>query len=218
METTVIALAVVGFIVLIGLLVIYSIKKEKQRTKDLQERAGSLNLAFFPNDDLELLASLHEMHLFSQGRGRQLKNVIQAGTDDVDIYIFDYQYTTGGGKSSSTWQQTVMLFRSPSLQLPAFTLRPENVFHKIGSAFGAQDIDFDAFPDFSDHYLLKGPDEAAVRSVFGEQVLYTFEQNHGYCVESQAGDLIVYRTNKRVPPDQIQAFMEEGVRIYGLFK
>lgn len=214
----VIALAVVGFIVLIALLVFYSVKKEKQRTKDLQERAGGLNLAFFPQDELNLKESLGQMHLFTQGRSRRLTNVIQAGTDDVDIYIFDYQYTTGGGNSSSTWRQTVMLFRSASLQLPTFALRPENVFHKIGSAFGMQDIDFDAFPDFSEKYLLKGPDETVVRDLFGENVLYTFEQNPGYCVEGRDGDLIVYRSSKRVPPDQIQAFMEEGVRIYGLFK
>ncbi len=31
---------------------------------------------------------------------------------DVKVQIFDYTYSTGGGKSSHTWKQTVFLFES----------------------------------------------------------------------------------------------------------
>jgi len=42
------------------------------------------------------------------------------------------------------------------LKLPFFELKPENTFHKIGQVFGYQDIDFEAFPNFSKGYLLRG--------------------------------------------------------------
>jgi hypothetical protein len=46
--------------------------------------------------------------------------------------------------------------------MPHFALRPEKAWHKIGSWFGHQDIDFDSHPRFSSTYLLRGGDESAI--------------------------------------------------------
>ena len=58
---------------------------------------------------------------------------------------FDYRYTTGSGKNSHTYRQTVVFFRSPEVDLPQFELKPQSFLHGIGKLFGYQDIDF-AFP------------------------------------------------------------------------
>ncbi|MEC9473853.1 MAG: hypothetical protein VX584_04130, partial [Actinomycetota bacterium] len=65
------------------------------------------------------------------------------------------------------------------LQLPTFVIRPENLFHKIGSTFGYQDIDFDAHPTFSKRYLLRGPDEEAIRNTFTDEFLSSYERHKG---------------------------------------
>ena len=164
------------------------------------------------------MPSLHTFPLFSKGHNRKISNVIKGDTEAIDIFVFDYEYTTGHGNSRNTSRQTVMLFRTADLRLPSFALRPENVFHKIGNLFGYQDIDFEQAQDFSSRYLLKGQDEAAVRDLFTQNVLFTYEQNQGWCTEGDDDTLVVYRASKRVAPDDIPMFMDDGISLFALFK
>ncbi len=112
----------------------------------------------------------------------------------------------------------MLVFDSDKLQLPRFLLRPENLFDKIESAFGYKDINFDTAPVFSKKYLLRGENEAAVRNTFNGGILQYYEQHPGLSTEADGKKLIFYRTSKIVPPDKIQAFLQEGYDAFELFK
>ena len=109
-------------------------------------------------------------------------------------------------------------FQSSNLCLPEFELRPEHFFHKIGQALGYSDIDFETHPEFSRRYLLRGPDEAAIRDFFQPELLSFFESNQGVSLEASGDRLIYYRARKRIKPEEVRAFMEEGFRVYGAVK
>jgi hypothetical protein len=130
----------------------------------------------------------------------------------------DYKYTTGGGRSSHTWYQTVLAIESDKLRLTRFVLRPENIFDKIGSVFGKKDINFETAPVFSKRYILRGNNEESIRSLFNEGLLQYYEQHLGLSTEGDGTKLIYYRTSKRVPPDKIQFFLQEGYDLFNLFK
>jgi hypothetical protein len=83
---------------------------------------------------------------------------------------------------------------------------------------GYQDIDFESNPAFSKKYLLRGPDDAAVRSAFTMRVLMFFEAEEGLCVEGDGRALIVYRHSTRVKPEALREFIDKGIRIAGLFR
>ncbi len=102
--------------------------------------------------------------------------------------------------------------------LPVFILRPENLFDKIGSAFGKKDINFETSPLFSKRYLLRGDDEASIRRIFNEWTLQYYEQHPGLSTEGDGQKLIYYRVSKSVTPDKIESFLQEAYEIYGLFK
>ncbi len=102
--------------------------------------------------------------------------------------------------------------------LPNFTLRPENLFHKIGQVFGYQDIDFEAHPEFSKRYLLRAENESEVRRTFSTDVLSFYESDQKLSTEAAARQLIHYRAAKRVPPDEIAEFIKQGVRVLTLFR
>jgi hypothetical protein len=190
----------------------------KKRAKALQALAPALSFTFTASGDDMLIGELGEFHLFSQGYRRRISNVLQGKFNLVPVTVMDYKYTTGGGKSSHTWTQTVLVFDSDKLQLPRFLLRPENLFDKIESAFGYKDINFDTAPVFSEKYLLRGENEAAVRSAFNAGILQYYEQHPGLSTEADGKKLIFYRTSKVVPPDKIQAFLQEGYDAFELFK
>ena len=79
--------------------------------------------------------------------------------------------------------------------------------------FGYQDIDFEASEEFSRHYLMRGPDERAIRAAFGAEAIGFFAQNPGWSVESFGGSLAVYRTARRCKPEEIQPFLAEAASV-----
>lgn len=204
-----------GFIVLIVGGIIYSMVAEKKRRADLMETAESLGLAFIPDGDDRLLASLGEFKLFSQGRSRKMKNLIQGDSGEVKIAIFDYQYTVGNGKNSSTHRQSVISLQSSELTSPDFSMRPEGMFDKIGSALGFQDIDFESHPEFSRLFVLQSSNEEAIRNYFQAPLLEFFEKKPGISVEAQSGAMFFYRPRKKIHAREIKDHLSQAYEIFG---
>lgn len=209
-------------VILAGVAVIVWIANtmEKNRISALEAVAQELGLDFIDKPGKDFAHHIGKTRLFNQGRSRRATNVMQGEANGVAVSIFGYWYTTGHGKRSHTHSQTVICFHSEQMNLPDFELRPEHLFHKIGSAFGYNDIDFASHPTFSKKYLLRGPNEEAIRDLFEPEKLEFFE-NLGkplVSIEAEASRLIFYRAGKRLKPGYIRDFMEEGFRVYGLFR
>jgi hypothetical protein len=190
-----------------------------KRANEVGLAARDMGLSFIRKVDPMLLSRLEGFHLFSQGHSKTISNLIHGEINGTEVMIFDYRYTVGGGKSSSTHSQTVICMRSDRLNLPAFSLRPENVLHRIGSVFGYQDIDFSESPAFSEKYLLRGPNEQAIRAVFNRRVLSFFEDFYinTFCTEADGNQLIYYRENDSIKPDSIRSFLSRGFEVLNIF-
>lgn len=201
-------------IALITIGIIVAMWQEKKRREQLGLLAEELGLVFQPDGDPQHHKQVNSFALFSQGGGRKISNLILGETDEVNIALFDYQFTTGSGKQKQTHRQTVASLQSPSLQCPNFTMRPEGMFDKIGGAFGMQDIDFESHPDFSNMFLLKG-DETQVREFFTPEVLSFFETQKGISVEARPGALIFYRARSRVKPAEMKDLLTQAYHIFG---
>ena len=213
--TTVIIITAV--FLLVGFLCFIFWRMGKKRTEQFALISAELKLNFFPKGSTSLFERLKPFHLFSKGRSRKIKNLMEGEANKVELAIFDYQYTTGGGDNSHTYRQSILFFRSPKLNLPDFSLRPENVFHKIGSAFGYKDIDFETHPLFSKSYLLRGDNEAAIRGLFNNELLNFIESQQKISIEGSGDQLVFYRHKKRVKPEEVEEFMEEGFKVFELF-
>ena len=174
-------------------------------------------------------------------RGRKITNMLygdaeQLGlTEDVEVRIFDYKYTKGVLQHSETLEQTVIYFRSPQLNLPTFTLQPEVVGDKINPLVQTfRDIDFEsgqAAVQFSGKYVLKGKDERKVRALFTDEVLALFASKDSVVTQGSGDQLVLFRCEGVLPdkhptwgyvltkiePEDIPAFMKEGLEVFRLF-
>lgn len=200
------------------------LRHQKERTAQFKQISDRMGFLFYPKGDDAFLENLAGLHLFSQGHSKKVNNLLHGvsgqlgATDQVEVGIFAYRYVTGGGQHSRAVRQTVIAFRSPQLHLPEIALRPQNLFHRIGGVFGYQDIDFDAHPKFSKKYLLRGNDEQKIREVFTHELLAFFETEEGISVEAGGDQLIFYRGGKRIRPEDVRSFMEEGLQVFRLFR
>ena len=221
MSPLLIPLAII--LILVGVLFLRTMWKwEEQQLKKFKDFAEQMGMEFSAKGDSALLESLSAFDLFSQS-GVKITNVLHGDSEqlgygeDFEVRILEHIYSS----DDSTISQTVIFFRSPQLSLPDFSMRPEHVFHKIGSVLGYQDIDFESHPtavEFSKKYLLRGKDEQKIRALFTDTVLTFFSVDRDKVWLEGSGDqLILYRAWRGIKPEDIPAFMKEGFGVFRVF-
>ncbi len=210
-------LIVGGVAVFVVAMVVFARWNEKRRTGQLQQSAEALGLDFRPAGDPELQQRLSGFKLFQQGRSRKLRNLVVGDTGDINISIFDYQYTVGGGNHQATLVQTVALLESPTLDIPPFLLKPESMFDKLGGVLGLHDdIDFDEYPEFSNMYVLQSPDESGVRELFHTELVETLQEKKRTSIEAVPGLVIIYTSRQRKKAPQLREFFGEALELLNL--
>ena len=210
-------------LICIGLLAFLRWQSGRQRTKKLSNLAEQMRMKFSKRGNNKLSGALSGLDLGYEGKATE--NVLHGDSgqlgyeDEFQVWVADYMQQSG----KSILRQTVILFRSPELSLPQFSMRPENLAKKIAFRFyhGYKDIDFEyhqAGAEFSKKYLLGGAVESEVRTLFTDKVLNFFATHPDkLCVAGLGGKLILYRPAQSIKPENIAAFMEEGLEVFRLF-
>ncbi|HEX2189732.1 MAG TPA: hypothetical protein VHG51_12575 [Longimicrobiaceae bacterium] len=213
MQLAAVLLVFAGIAALVGGIVAVGRAVERKRAEEMRGAAEALGWSFEAAPPLEVIPGLERFTLFGQGRDRRIRNFMAGSRGDVRAALFDYHFTTGSGKSTAHWRQTVLYLRAEGLALPDFSLRPEHVLHKIGSVFGYQDIDFADRPRFSGACLLRGRDEAAIRAAFGPEVTGFFEAHPGLCADGGGDELLVWRSGKQARRPEVPGLAERGAEL-----
>ena len=213
------------FIIILVLLAFYFFwYPQLRRSENLRKIAIDLNIPFYPKGDDSLYDHLEYFHLFSMNSKSRITNMLHQEDEETELAFFDFDFTfeIGGGGSrdngisyyANRYQQSVVYFCSPKLDLPQFVLQPEKKFHQFSDL---QDIDFSSHTKFSDDYLLQGNPEESVRNLFNDQLLDFFESKPRLCVEGGANQMLFYRLNERVSPNNLNQFLEEGMQVLAKF-
>ena len=202
---------------LVAGIVIWQIRADRQRTELLRTVAQTMGFSYEETFDADALTQLAgAMPVMNRGHSRKIQRMMRGKLADRDAAIFDYRFTTGGGKSSHTHLQTVVLFPDPVTGLPDFELSPENFLHRVAEAFGYQDLDFPENEEFSKLYLLRGPDEPAIRKLFRSDVLAFLGGAPRWHVQTHGGRLAIFREGKFTQPADMPSYAAEALRIAGL--
>lgn len=185
------------------------------RQQALEKVAFQLGMNFSATDEWGLKTLLRDFKLFKRGGRRKILNMMQhqSALNEMDIRIFDYQFTVSTGNSSRTFKQTVFFVESKKLGLPQFLMKPENFLHRIAAYLGFEDIDFEEYPKFSTQYYLKGEDEDYIRGTLNDDFLKFFSIERNWYLEGLNYYLIFYKFNKLLPPTNIKDFHRKGLKL-----
>jgi hypothetical protein len=191
----------------------------RARARKIEKLALSLGLTFrgaASDADSTLPAGCYVAEI---GHDRVVSNVLEAArSDDLNLILFDYQYTVGRkDKSRYFIHQTITRVQSGLFHLPAFILFPETFLAKMGKMLGRPDINFPESPEFSRKYILRGQDEAAVRALFTPALRQALESQDRRTIEGAGSLLFVFRARRRLNPKQLPARIEQDKRIAALF-
>lgn len=206
------------FVAIIAIAIVVGYYLEKKRTEQLAAAAAELGFEFLLKTDNGFLGQAGNSEMFKRGHSHTYSNILRGVTNDLKVTIFDFRYVTGSGKHKQTHNQTAVAFQFDGPTLPTFTLEPEHFGHRIAQWFGSQDIDFESHPKFSKGYLLRGPDEDAIRELFRPDVLEFFEEEPGACVAGVGNHVVYFRHRTRIDPAKIRQLLEAGFRVYGTLR
>ena len=209
-------LAFVGGITYTG--VVRMRRSEARRTRQIE--AALSGLGFTLHEELEELhvRFVGSFKIGQHGDSREIANRFESTLyADGITTLMDYSFWKGSGKHRHVIRQTLALISDKRYELPSFVLAPENFFSRFKENFGAQDIDFEAFPNFSQMFNLRGDDEAAVRALFTPAIIRELERHPGITLEGRAGNLLIFRFKKRVKPENFPRFLEEAQQLAQLF-
>jgi hypothetical protein len=210
---------IIVFVVFFGGLIWLLFYLDRRRSDKIQAIVTRLGFTFRRKPTDADKALIVGCHIANAGQSHVTSNIIEvAQTDELKLTLFDHVYTVGYGKSSQQYKQTVSRMQSPVLNLPSFVLFPETFFSKIGKLFGGADINFPESPQFSKKYILRGPDEAAIRSLFTPALLQFLERQERALTIDAAGDtLFAHRTSRRAKPEEYEAYVAEAKQILAQF-
>jgi len=211
-----VCLGILSALTFVGAVMWWSHLAEKKRTAAFEEHAVQLGLHFVDDPTSQAYSQFEGFKLFSRGRRQKIRNLIEGDSGDVKISIFDYNFVTGGGKSTKHHNQTIVALQSHLLNCPEFSMRPQGFFDKIGGVLGLQDIDFESHPEFSKLFVLKGPDETAIRNYFAPTVLDYFEGHAGNSLEGAGQTMFFYRSEVCRKPEELRDMLSEAYEAYGV--
>lgn len=212
-------LIIVGVISLVITIVVFAYIADQKRTAAIEDAAKELGLTYQKDGNgTSIQGETSVFQLMNRGRSRKHRNVIIASTDEVTIRLFDYRFTTGGGKNSKTHHQTVALIRSPALQIPTFQARPEGMLDGIGSALGFQDIDFEEHQAFSDTFVLKSEMESHTRAFFDQTLLDFFASRPKISFEASGDSFLFYQANHSVKPQDFKNLLAEAYKVFAMLR
>lgn len=207
----------VAFALFFGAVVALALWSAAKRRKALAAVAQGLGWSFAEKAP-DHAAAFHGVPLFEQGRSRTTTNLLRGTFGGRAVEVFDYAYTSGSGKNRTTHHQTVVHFDEPALRLPAFSVRPEGAVMKLFAAFGYQDIDLPARPEFSKRFVLRGPDETAIRRRFDDPLPDVFDANRGVCVDGVGTHLFVFQAGRLTKPDALPDALTRAAEILRAFE
>ena len=209
---------IVGLIVIIstavGLAFYLDRRRTRKRQEDIRTAAEAMGLEFQAFADPAFENRVAMFNLFDKGHSKKILNIVVGEVPDFEIVVFDYHYSVGRGKNQKNHRRAVALIESTNLYVPAFTLRPESMFDRLGSIFGLQDIDFDSHPLFSKMFVLKGENEAQVREFFDDSVLSLLQKKPKVCLEANEGRMILYYAVKPPKENQVKALFSEALEVH----
>jgi hypothetical protein len=214
----------IGIVVVAGIgFSIWAIKKVLRDRRTEQWKTAAQDIGFtYEGDEWadRNSAPMLETALFSNWADTTYKNITTGRAAGLRVSLFDFLYTVGGYKGSSTTTQTVAAFSKGGVYNPYFEMGPGGTFDKMLNKVTHKNIYFESNPEFSRHYVLRSPSEDEVRSLFTPAWLTFLERpdsRAGWVIEGAGDTIVIYCPGWKAPAAELRSFFDRTSLIASSF-
>jgi hypothetical protein len=206
----------IAFFLLAGTAVIVAAirqkRGERQRALELRRLASQLAFDNFnPARDNEFAMGWGFLNFLTRGSDRYAFNILRGSFQGQSLFVFDFHYQTGSGKSREDHYCTVLMLIVKEA-FPKLTIGAESLRAKIAAAFGIGDeIKFES-AEFSRTFCVRSLDKKFAYDVCNPQMIEYLLANRGLQVEIQ-GPAISLAFEPQLPVGQIEFNLQRLAKI-----
>jgi len=170
--------------------------------------------SFRPDRDDAFVLGWGFLKPLSQGADRYAFNILRGTYHDRPLYVFDFHYQTGAGKSRKEHYAT-MLMLVTNEAFPSLTIKPENFAERIAAAIGiGNDIQFES-AEFSNAFSVRSVDKKFAYDVCHPRMMEYLLANRDLHVEIQ-GPVISMAFEPPLPVEKIEFNLQRLAQIRSL--
>ena len=202
----------------------------RKRASEMKEVALQLAFSFREAGDGSILQEFSTLPLFNSGNAGFEENLLTRGMGQAFVAVFDYKTKKNKATSSADGTededpflvQTLACFKTNNLFLPPFSLQPQVSMtpayrEKLEKKFNYHLIECQSFPQFAKSYRLYGKDDEKIRGIFlNSGIIILCEKEKDLCIEAKGEALIVYRHLKKIPPPEMEQFLETAIQVHDI--
>lgn len=189
-----------------------------RRTREMRALARRMGWRFQANAPMDVVPDRKRFGLFTVRMHQRVRNHLSGTVGEYQVAVFDLLYSTTGDSGTPPTEQTIVHVSSSLLELPAFSLRPERVFHRPGDRVGGADIDVRNDPEFSQAYHLAGQDQEAIRNLFDSRVRAVYKRHPSSASDASGSDLLFWKRGELASARDVAALVQTAIdlaRLYG---
>jgi hypothetical protein len=187
---------------------------QRNKTKKLEGYAQRKGLLFDPYGYHILPENLNQFYIFGKKHVSH-RNVIYGEYRGHQLFVFDVIQPSRKSKIPRT--QTAILFVSPSIDLPHFTLLPKHTFVWSHPVFGDNFLEIKEDNQFDSLYLLQGESPTIVHNLFDDRIRAHFVNLVNKSCEGKGAQFLYYYDGHWYDPSRLDVFIEEGFEAFELF-
>ncbi len=144
------------FVALAVAAIVFGIMQSRRRREQAAKLAARLGFDYYVEDPWGMPSRYEQFGLFQHGHSKRAGNVLVGEAEGRAVVAFEYRYTTGSGKNSTTHHYQAAVIEMP-IVAPRLRMRPEGFFDRVASWVGYDDLDFES-DEFSRRYHVRSDD------------------------------------------------------------
>jgi hypothetical protein len=208
-----ISLIIAAVVVMIG----FGVWVARRRTKEMAAVAEAMNFTFMAHLLMAWLRAIAPFKLFTLGRDQKAYNALLGRVGDCEVIFFEYQYTTGSGKSSQTHRIGVVILPDGAVGAPDFQLTPRTFFDKVAGLFTTKGIELENAGEFSRRYKVIGRDEDSLRKTFHPDLVEYLGREGRWNIATLNGQLLLH-CQTSLKPDKCPGMVTTALEVRDLLR
>lgn len=183
------------------------------RQQALHNLANRLGAQFRP-EEVPSMRSLAHFPLLEKSSVESEGNRIigQSGAFRYEMVDLNCRSGFGAGLESGRFTAVLVQPIKTGLHIPSFCLEPEAFLDDLWPMSGFHDIDFAGYPGFSERWLLRGPEEDAIRQFFNDRLMRDLESREGinWTVVSDGRQLLFHCGGQQLNASEAESLLAFG--------
>lgn len=180
---------------------------EKRRRARFAAWAAENGWTYEPGDDSGRPSRYARFKPFGLGHSRRAQHVLHRRLDDVDVEVFEYQYTVQTGKHSQTYVFTVAAGTMP-LDGHGLVVKTEHLGHKLVDALGGEDIDVE-HDEFSRRFWVQCQDRRFAYDILHPPMIDFLLARGARWTWQWGGHKLVLHAPGRIKPERAAAMASD---------